>query len=131
MDKIIPIETVVGFLTGRDCVYLDKVTQDVNSGVLVFEGDINGNLVVCEKEWLPYKLKFTQVLMYFCCELDTYGNLTEIEYSSSFDLVENSTWLEALPIRKDYDKKEYKHYRLFTYDDVFDVIATGYEFELI
>ena len=80
--------------------------------------------------WFPYTLTFRQVLAYFTCELDTYENLTGTEYldGSSFDLIEESTWLESLPVREDLDKSIYRHYRLFTYDDVYNIIAISYKF---
>ena len=39
-----------------------------------------------------------------------------------------STWLKSLPVREDFDKDIYRHYRLFTYDDVYNIIAVSYEF---
>ena len=47
---------------------------------------------------------------------------------SSFDLIENSSWLKSLPVREDFDKSVYRHYRLFTYDVVYNIIAVSYEF---
>ena len=72
-----------------------------------------------------------RVLAFFACELDTYENMAELGHSdhSSFDLVENSSWLESLPVREDFDKDIYQHYRLFTYDDVYNIIAVSYKFE--
>ena len=130
MEQAVPIETRVGILSGRDCIHLDTVIQDANKNVIVFAGDISGTLVSKAVDWMPYKLTFIQVLAYFCCELDTYENLVKTTSCSSFVLMENSAWLESLPIRYDYDKNAYKHYRLFTYDDVYDIIATKYEFEI-
>ena len=106
--------------------------QDALSN-LTFTGDINGHLISQhrdEKDWFPYTLTFRQVLAYFTCELDTYENLAGTEYldGSSFDLIEDSTWLKSLPVREDFDKGIYQHYRLFTYDDVYDIIAVSYEF---
>ena len=70
------------------------------------------------------------MLAYFACELDTYESLAGTEYldGSSFDLIEDSTWLKSLPVREDFDKGIYRHYRLFTYDDVYNIIAVSYEF---
>ena len=77
-----------------------------------------------------YTLTFRQVLAYFTCELDTYENLAETGHlnRSSFDLIEDSTWLKSLPVREDFNKGIYQHYRLFTYDDVYNIIAVSYEF---
>ena len=100
---------------------------------LTFTGDINGHLVSQhrdEKDWFPYTLTFRRVLAYFACELDTYENLagTGRLDGSSFDLIEDSTWLKSLPVREDFNKNIYRHYRLFTYDDVYNIIAVSYEF---
>ena len=57
------------------------------------------------------------------CSLET-GHLNR----SSFDLIEDSTWLKSLPVREDFNKGIYQHYRLFTYDDVYNIIAVSYEF---
>ena len=100
---------------------------------LTFTGDINGHLISQhrdEKDWFPYTLTFRRVLAYFACELDTYENLAETEHlnRSSFDLIEDSTWLKSLPVREDFDKGIYRHYRLFTYDDVYNIIAVSYAF---
>ena len=113
--------------------------QDALSN-LTFTGDINGHLISQhrdEKDWFPYTLTFRQVLAYFTCELDTYQNLAGTEYldGSSFDLIEDSTWLKSSrtgrdfsQVREDFDKGIYRHYRLFTYDDVYNIIAVSYEF---
>jgi len=134
MEKATPIKTSVGILNGRDCIYFDTVKQDDCDNV-VFTGDINGELVTRtnnQKDWLPYKLTFLRVLACFYCELDTYENLAGTNHldTSSFDLIENSDWLKSLPVRKDFDKGIYKHYRLFTYDIVYNIIATDYNIEI-
>jgi hypothetical protein len=130
MEQVLPIETSVGILNGRDCIHLDTVIQDAHKNTVVFAGDINGRLTSKATDWIPYRLIFMQVLAYFCCELDTYENLVNTTSNSSFVVMENSMWLESLPVRYDYDKNAYKHFRLFTYDDVYDIIATEYEFEI-
>lgn len=132
MDKVTAVNTCLGVLKGRDCIYLDKVKQDGQKN-LTFTGDINGHLIsqyIDEKDWFPYTLIFRQVLAYFACELDTYENLAETGYlnHSSFDLIEDSTWLNSLPVRENFNKETYQHYRLFTYDDVYNIIAVSYEF---
>ena len=105
MEKATAVNTCLGVLKGRDCIYLDQVKQDTLNN-LTFTGDINGHLVSQhrdEKDWFPYTLTFRQVLAYFTCELDTYENLAGTEYldGSSFDLIEDSTWLKSLPVRED------------------------------
>jgi hypothetical protein len=121
MEKAVSIKTSAGILNGRDCIFLDTAVQDESKKTVVFTGDTNR---------IPYKLTFMRVLSCFFCELDTYENLVDTKSNSSFDLIENSAWLESLPIRKDYDKSAYKHYRLFTYDIVYDIIAMEYTLEI-
>ena len=132
MEKATAVNTCLGVLMGRDCIYLDQVRQDALNN-LTFTGDINGHLISQhrgEKDWFPYTLTFRRVLAYFACELDIYENLAGTGHlgDSSFDLIEDSTWLKSLPVREDFDKSLYQHYRLFTYDDVYHIIAVSYEF---
>lgn len=78
---------------------------------------------------IPYTLTFHHVLAYFACELETYLN-TEARshaYNTSFNVAENSKWLTSLPIRTDLDRSKYKHYQLFTYDNVYDIIALSFD----
>jgi hypothetical protein len=42
-------------------------------------------------------------------------------------IIENSSWLNKLPVREDIDKNTLTHYRLYTYDDVFDILAARFE----
>ena len=132
MGKATAVHTCFGVLKGRDCIYLDQVKLDGLDN-LTFTGDINGHLISRhrdEKDWFPYTLTFRRVLTHFACELDTYENLAGTEHldGSSFDLIENSSWLKSLPVREDFDKSVYRHYRLFTYDVVYNIIAVSYEF---
>ena len=132
MEKATAVKTCLGVLKGRDCIYLDQVKRDGLNN-LTFTGDINGHLISQhrdEKDWFPYTLTFRRVLVYFACELDTYETITETKHldGSSLDLIEDSSWLQSLPVREDFDKGIYRHYQLFTYDDVYNIIAVSYEF---
>lgn len=132
MDDIFDIETeALGVLYGRDCIYIDTVTLD-NMDSLTFSGEINGYLAskIQKEEWIPYRLEFKRVLAHFSCELDTYENIEGTRYLdySDFTVIKNSTKLLKLPIRGDFDRSEYKHFRVFTYDVVFDIFAVSYDF---
>ena len=64
MEKATAVNTCLGVLKGRDCIYLDQVKQDALNN-LTFTGDINGHLISQrrdEKDWFPYTLTFRQVL---------------------------------------------------------------------
>ncbi|MDE7136832.1 MAG: hypothetical protein K2O29_00010, partial [Ruminococcus sp.] len=123
----------LGRLNGRDCIYINKVTQD-NIDNLIFKGEINGFLAekIKTDRFLPYQLTFHRVVTYFVCKLDTYENIdrsAHLDYSC-FNIVENSQWLESLPIRRDFDKSLYNHYQIFTYDFVYNIIATDFDFSV-
>ena len=82
MEKAAAVNTCLGILRGRDCIYLDQVKQDSLNN-LTFMGDINGNLISQhrdEKDWFPYTLTFRRVMTYFACERDTYENLVGTEH---------------------------------------------------
>ena len=122
----------LGVLSGRDCVYIDTVTLD-HMDSLTFKGEINGLLAskIRDYKWIPYKLTFKRVISYSSCELDTFLNREYRGYMpfghGCFTEVQNSRLLAKLPIRYDFDRSIYKHFRVFTYDVVFDIFAAGYE----
>ena len=125
MEKLINIsDDVLGVLKGRDCIFLDTVMQD-GKGDLVFKGEINGSLAskINKDVWIPYTLTFHQVIAYSSCELDVYTDMAD----SDLDIVENSKRLAELPAGNDMDKSKYKHYRLFTYDYVYDILAVSFD----
>lgn len=117
-------------MNGRDCIYIDTVTLDGYDS-LIFSGEINGDLAskIRDEQWVPYTLKFRRVLAYFACELDTYENLCGTDYldHSDFIVIENSERLAEFPIRKDFDRSLYKHFRVFTYDVMFDIFAVDFD----
>lgn len=117
--------------TGATVSIIDTVTLN-DMGSLTFSGEINGYLAskIQKEEWIPYRLEFKRVIAYFACELDTYENLEGDIYldHSDFIVINNSTKLLKLPVRGDFDRSIYKHYRVFTYDVVFDIFAVSYEF---
>ncbi len=127
--KTIPVHTQFGVWQGRDCVFLDSVMQQ--NGKLTFCGDLNGRLMDKNCDWIPYELTFEGVLAYFSCELDTYIYAYEAQNTAySFICIEDSAWLNNFLPRTDVDKTILHHYRLYTYDYVFDVLATGYRLQV-
>lgn len=129
------IETEIGVLWGRDCVYLDH-TSKPNAGTLLLRGTINCRIVRNylpppgweQAEDLPYELLFHNVLGFQMLELDAWGTQNEdlsALSESCFEEVENSMWLKRL-----HDKLErLRHLRLATYDDVFDVLCETYTWQ--
>lgn len=106
MEKMIPIEgEILGKLHGRDCIFISSVTQKGDK--LSISGEINGLLAekVGEDKQIEYTLTFHGVIAYYVCELDTYLNDGTVSAEhSDFDIVENSKWLNSLPIRMDVEK---------------------------
>ena len=123
-----PIETSLGILKGRDCIYLDKVYKKDRS--YLFEGEINGRLLNNSVDrYIKYKLEFKNVISMFACELDSYDAInTNSVYS--FEIIENSKYLKTIAANDELDIKSLKHYRLKTYDEVFEIIAEDYVFEI-
>lgn len=123
-----PIETSLGILKGRDCIYLDKVYKNARS--YIFEGEINGRLLNNGKEgFIKYKLEFKNVVSIFTCELNTYDAINANSVYG-FEIVEDSKYLKIIAANDELDIKSLKHYRLKTYDDVFDIIAEEYVLEI-
>ena len=65
----------------------------------------------------------------FTCELDSYDAIN-INSVYSFEIIENSKYLKTIAANDELDIKSLKHYRLKTYDDVFDIIAEDYALEI-
>lgn len=127
-----PIETEAGIIFGRDAIFLDEVRVDLSPHTIELSGELNSPL--CSKykdtdEWIKYSLKFLGVLAFMKTELD----LRDYLGKSSFDLVVESDWLKELTEKGDSSKitAEHKHYIIFTYDDVFDVICQSFELRLL
>ena len=126
-DKYIPIETELGFLYGRDCIYLDKTEYGYS---LVLYGGINGNLcsIPQTNRFISYKLTFQEALAVHITELDSMYDLDFWGAESCFDEVNNSSWVKAL---KGKVTPNHKHFSLQTYDDVFEVVCKSYKFEVL
>lgn len=128
MEKVISVkDKTLGTLSGRDAIFLDSFSQD-EFGNLTFCGEINSTLSENSqgKKFVPYTLKFSGVIAYYVCELDTYFDMYDTAEESSFVLVEGSKWLSKFPMTKG----KAKHYRLYTYDFVYNIIAVSHELEV-
>lgn len=123
----------VGFINGRDAIFLDEFKHIFNDTTnCIFQGTFNSKKIEIRKEddYTKYVLSFINVVYYQCCELDTYIN--EVKMDSSFDLINNSDLIMSLKNGRKSSKvkNEHKHYVLATYDYVYDIIATEYKLEL-
>lgn len=129
-----PIETPLGILSGRDAIFLDETQCDMPS--LILRGAFSGSLSSKGRKHLyyDYSLTFFQVQALRVLELDwaeaiyTYKNQNKGQ--SSFDEVLHSSWLASLQADATYPLQvidKCKHYRIWTYDHMFDVICSHYE----
>jgi hypothetical protein len=126
MPQNIPIETALGRLDGRDCIYLDSFAFEDGTGTLVLDGSINGNLCSTRQpgRFVPYTLRFRGVLAIKMVELDS----CDWDMESSFDEIRDSEWIRSLGGKV---TAAHRHYFVQTYDYVFDVVCCdGYEFEV-
>jgi hypothetical protein len=135
MEKATQIETAVGFIEGRDAIYLDKVES--NGVDWEFIGEFNGNLVsnnAAQAEYIPYKLTFKSVQNIFSCDIECEPKTIvswEDNDAGVFHIIENSKFLSNMPIRGYINRNDLKHYWLQTYDIAFHIIAMNYELELL
>ncbi|MBQ8752307.1 MAG: hypothetical protein IJZ13_04300 [Clostridia bacterium] len=126
-ERCFPISTEVGFLQGRDCIFLDTVMQ--KGCELTLSGELSGALVNKERDWIPYTFIFYGVIAYRSCELDAYLYSYEDEPTPySFVQVKESRWIAG--VSPQVDKNTLCHYRVYTYDYVYDIMATGYEMDI-
>lgn len=125
MAQNIPIETALGHLDGRDCIYLDRFASEGGPGTLVLEGSVNGNLCTLRQpgRFVPYTLRFRGVLALKVVELDSCG----WDFESSFDEVRDSEWVRSLGGKA---SAAMRHFIVQTYDFVFEIVCAGYEFEV-
>jgi hypothetical protein len=125
MPQNIPIETALGRLDGRDCIYLDRFAFEDGTGTLVLQGSINGDLCgnLQPGRFLPYTLQFRGVLAIKMVELDS----CDWDFESSFDEVRDSEWIRSLHGKATGAQR---HFIVQTYDYVFDVVCEGYDFEV-
>ena len=125
MPRNVPVETALGRFYGRDCIYLDRLTFEDGTSTLVLDGCINGNLCTTRQpgRFVPYSLRFRGVLAVKMVELDS----CDWDHESSFDEVLDSEWIRSLGGKV---TTAHRHFFVQTYDDVFDVVCEGYEFEV-
>lgn len=137
--KAVVLDTPVGILCGRDCIYLDSAEQN-ELRQLMIQGELNSRLIGINRdkplkniEFIPYLLTFERVIAMTSCELDTHENAVkrddEAEWASFME-IQDSPWLNQLPIRNDIDRSIYRHFRVYTYDVVFDVFAASFTWQI-
>ena len=125
MPNNAPIKTSLGFLSGRDCIYLDSVSFN-DMTTLVLAGSINGNLCSIRKPggFIPFTLHFKGVLALTMTELDSSNWLEAGE--SCFEEIRNSEWVCSLGGKV---TPAHRHFYVQTYDHVFEIVCEKYEFQ--
>ena len=117
------ISTPVGLLEGRDAIFLDGIQHDYKGRTVAYTGEINACLASKYEgaaEWLRYLIKFTGVDVISMTELDCYEY--ELNLASSFDRVAEPRLKSRIA--------SCEQFVVATYDHVFELMATGYEFEI-
>ena len=125
MQTYKPVETDLGILEGRDCIYLDEVFLKDNQTTLILVGEINGNLCSNKQsgKFISFELIFSGVIALQMIELDSW----DFASKASFDEVVESDWIGELGGKVD---STHRHYLVQTYDDVFDVVCHSYQLKL-
>ncbi len=121
------IETSIGILKGRDAIFVDNFRHVYNT--IEITGEINGGL--CSRrpnkaEWYKYFLKFINVKVFKCENIDYY-QWDKWNTVSSFDVISNSEWIEEYG----FDNEIFQQYILETYDNVYFIICESYSFDVI
>jgi len=126
----VPIDIGLGVINGRDSIYLNTIEFSNRTNHLHISGEINGDL--CSKpsaeKWIPYEIKFEWIIANKITELDTWESQQNWYNTSSFDLIENSEWLEKLGGQKLHN--DHKHIIILTYDDVIELVCKSYQVNL-
>lgn len=139
MDKLCTIEEnmnepiiieELGKVWGRDAIFLDQIEFDGTHSVKLI-GNFNGSLCenVRDSKLISYELTFTGLLEFKTIELVFFS---QTEYSSSFEKVPDSKRIKEFSksSRNFKLKDSHEHFLFHTYDDVIEVIASGFEIKL-
>lgn len=131
-ENIKPIITEVGLIYGRDAIYLSNVNF-INEETFELLGEFSGSCCEYLSDTIDVKFEivFNNVHLFKMTELD----FNEVEYKSSFDLIENSNTLSKM-LKVDTQNnikkidKTYNHYIFRTYDTVFEIIGKDYSLKI-
>jgi hypothetical protein len=119
MEKLIGLKTEIGFLKGRDAIFLNRIVFDTEKKVrLIGEFSLN-------ETDRNFEMTFDGVIYFIAVELD-FDDRAQME---SFGTIKNSAKLELFRSR-DHSQKtnnEHRHYYIRTYDTVFEIISGKFE----
>jgi hypothetical protein len=107
-----PIETPLGFLTGRDRLHVDAIHHDPEARTLLLTGEING-----ASEWIAYELHFAAVAAVAVEECDGSAWQSLSDLNDVVDSLWPAVFAAGGPARR--------HVIVQTYDDLFHVACEG------
>ena len=126
MATNVAVDTPVGTLSGRDCIYLDDISFGDDANTLILKGELNGSL--CSNAALgstySYVATFHGLMAIEMLELDSWNWSGE----SSFDEVQHSEWVARLGGKV---TSEHRHLLFQTYDLVFNIVCSRFDFETV
>ncbi|MEV7972249.1 hypothetical protein [Cellulomonas sp. NPDC089187] len=130
-ERAVPVSTDLGvFGFWRNTIIVERVEWEGRTITLtcdIHTSHLTGYTGTAED--IQATITFTGVVSMFHAELDTYEAIPASAFTvgpdpqSDLERIEGSRYRERLPIRPDWAPVE--HFRLWSYDDVFDVLATG------
>lgn len=122
-----PIETPLGFVSGRDGIYLELVEFKDLTSTVVLDCSFNTNLCSASPQdngqFQSCKITFKGVLAIQIIELDSW----DCESETSFDEIVDSGWIKMLGGKV---TQAHRHFLLQTYDDVFEIVCNSCDIEL-
>ncbi len=127
-----PIEIEnIGIVQGRDAIYIDGYHFSGRNDFFI-EGAFNSQLCSVKQDidFVPFKISFRGIIHLKFYELDLYYPKNMWERKASFEMIQDSDLIKEFMILNDSQGKineNHKHYILWTYDDVFEVVADGYD----
>lgn len=126
----IPIKTEIGYLAGRDAIFLDEVIYDTRT--LTLKGEFNGILSTENLDgFLGYKINFKNVYYMRSIELDVSFKLLEdeiLDCESSFEEMFDTDVLKAVQKARNLNLRQFM---FWTYDDLFEIVCKDYELEIL
>ncbi|MFW5437157.1 hypothetical protein [Paenibacillus apiarius] len=132
MNTCEPVETELGFISGRDAIYVDAIHYDYNCRTVTFKGEFNGALCsnASSDEFIAYEMVFESVYVFKSIELDVCMELmdpVEVTACSFMEYVES----ELLDTVEKARNIKLKHFLLQTYDDVFIIACKDVKLALV
>ncbi len=131
------VRTPLGYMYGRDAIYVDKLDYELERRTVTLTGEFNGALGSDAKsdDFIMYTLRLEGVYYFNVVELDLYGDdvqsvQSQSAYPSNWLEYRHSTLLDNARQQGKAELQRLRHFILFTYDDVFEIVCRMYTLEL-